>query len=55
MNDEHKALVDNNTWELTDLPPNKRPIEYKWIHKVKLKADGSVERCKARPVAKGFT
>lgn len=54
MNTELQALIDNKTWELTELPTNKKPIGCKWVYKVKLKADGTVERCKARLVAKGF-
>lgn len=52
---EIHALEANNTWLLTDLPPNKRPIGCKWVYKVKLKANGEVERYKARLVAKGYT
>ena len=37
------------------LPPSKVPIGCKWVYKVKLKADGSVERYKAHLVANGFT
>lgn len=55
MNAELHALIDNKTWKLTELPPNKKPIGCKWIYKVKLKADGTIERCKARLVAKGFS
>lgn len=54
MQKELKALSDNNTWDLVDLPPDKKAIGFKWVFKVKLKADGSLERCKARLVAKGF-
>lgn len=53
MNEELKALELNNTWELTPLPPGKKPIACKWIFKTKYKADGSKERDKARLVVLG--
>uniref|UniRef100_A0A2N9GPT0 Reverse transcriptase Ty1/copia-type domain-containing protein n=1 Tax=Fagus sylvatica TaxID=28930 RepID=A0A2N9GPT0_FAGSY len=40
---------------ITDLPPGKHPIGCKWVYKVKLKADGSSERYKARLLAKGYS
>ena len=49
------ALEANNTWTLTPLPANKKPIGCKWVYKIKYKSDGSIERYKARLVAKGFT
>ncbi|XP_019150566.1 PREDICTED: uncharacterized protein LOC109147362 [Ipomoea nil] len=55
MDVEITALQNNQTWELTDLPPGKIPIGCKWIFKVKMKADGTIERHKARIVAKGHT
>ncbi|GJT76411.1 retrovirus-related pol polyprotein from transposon TNT 1-94 [Tanacetum coccineum] len=39
MNDELRALELNGTWEITHLPPSKKPIDYHWIFKTKLKAD----------------
>lgn len=51
---EIQALTDNNTWELVNLPTGKSPIGCKWVYKVKYKADGSIERYKARLMAKGF-
>ncbi|GJZ78479.1 retrovirus-related pol polyprotein from transposon TNT 1-94 [Tanacetum coccineum] len=53
MNSELKALEDNDTWEVTDLPPDKRAIGCHWLYKTKLKSDGSMERKKARLVIQG--
>jgi len=55
MNKEISALQSNNTWEVVDLPLNKKAISCKWVYKTKLKADGSLERLKARLVIRGFT
>ncbi|XP_021762911.1 uncharacterized protein LOC110727641 [Chenopodium quinoa] len=55
MNKELKALAAKNTWVVTDLPKGKKAIGCKWVYKVKLKKDGTLERYKARLVVKGFT
>lgn len=55
MDEELSALSRNNTWELATLPPNKKAIGCKWVYKIKMNADGSIQRYKARLVAKGFT
>lgn len=55
MNVEIKALQDNHTWEVVELPDGKTPIGCRWIFKVKYKSNGEVERFKARLVAKGYS
>jgi len=55
MNKEFQALFDTHTWEITSLPSGKKPIACKWVYKVKYKANGQIERLKARLVVKGFT
>jgi len=54
MNDELKALTANGTWSIVDLPPNVKPIGSKWVYRGKHKADDSIERYKARLVAKDY-
>ncbi|KAJ7967937.1 Retrovirus-related Pol polyprotein from transposon TNT 1-94 [Quillaja saponaria] len=55
MVEEMKALSKNDTWELASLPYGKRAIGCKWVFTIKRKADGTIERYKARLVARGFT
>ena len=55
MKEEIKALESNNTWYITQLSKGHHVIGCKWVYKVKLKANGTVERHKAMLVAKGYT
>nr|KAJ0198242.1 hypothetical protein LSAT_V11C700347490 [Lactuca sativa] len=55
MQDEIKALEQNDTWSLENLPEGKHAIDSKWVYKIKYKPNGDIERYKARLVAKGFT
>ena len=50
-----EALQKNDTWELVPLPKGKKAIGCRWVYTVKLKADGSIDKYKAKLVAKGYT
>ncbi|CAL8092418.1 unnamed protein product [Prunus armeniaca] len=54
INAKVESIMQNHTWELVDLPPGNKPLGYKWIFKKKMKADGSIEKYKARLVVKGY-
>ena len=55
MTKEMSSLKANNVYDLTELPKDRKPVGSKWVFKRKIKADGSVERYKARLVAQGFS
>lgn len=53
MKTEIISLETQHTWDITTLPPGKKPISCKWLYSNKYNSDGSVERPKARLVACG--
>ena len=46
--------MKNETWELVPRRRGINLIDSKWVYKIKKKAGGSIERFKAKLVAKGF-
>ncbi|KAK6142115.1 hypothetical protein DH2020_006983 [Rehmannia glutinosa] len=55
MDEEIAALERNQTWELVPKSTDVKPISCKWVYKLKRHSDGSIERHKARLVARGFS
>ena len=51
---EIDSIMQNHTWELVELPKGCKPLGSKWIFKRKMKADGSIDKYKARLVIKGY-
>lgn len=54
MSEELKAIDKNNTWQLVNLPSNKRPIAVKWVFELKMNPSGQIDIYKVMLVAKGF-
>lgn len=50
--EEMNALKRSDIWTEVDLPKDKKIVGCEWMFNVKCKPDGSVERYKARLVAK---
>ena len=55
IKEKMEALLKNNTWTIVPLHEGKKAVRCKWIFSIKHKADGTVERYKARLVAKDYT
>jgi hypothetical protein len=55
MEAEYGALQANHTWDLVPPPPGANVVTGKWIFKLKLNGDESLEWYKAHYVLWGFT
>ena len=44
MKDEMKALERNATWDLVELPRDRKIVDCKWVYKMKKGVDDKVER-----------
>jgi histone deacetylase 1/2 len=54
MNDEYQALIENKTWHLVPPSSTHNIIDCKWVFHIKTNVDDTIDRYKARLLAKGF-
>lgn len=54
METENVALKNKSTWSLLPSSPDQKLISNKWVFRVKTKADGTLDKLKARLVARGY-
>jgi hypothetical protein len=55
MTKEHQSIMKNDVWEIVPRPKEKSVVTSKWVYKIKHAADRSVDKYKARFVARGFS
>jgi hypothetical protein len=55
MEEEYGALISKGAWELAPRPQGSNVVTGKWVFTHKLRADGTLDRYKARWVLRGFT
>eukprot|EP00253_Pinus_taeda_P002870 PITA_02870 len=55
MNEEYESIIQNDVWEVGPRPQGKYVATSKWLFKIKHGADGSIEKYKARFVARGLS
>lgn len=53
LHDEHQALQDAGTYSIVPPHPSQNVVGCKWVFRVKHKPDGTIDRFKAKLVAKG--
>lgn len=47
-------MLKNDKWEVVKIPEGVKPISCKWEFRINRNSDGSVNKFKARLVARGF-
>jgi hypothetical protein len=55
MVEEYDSIVRNDVWDVVPRPVGKSIVTSRWLYKTKIVADGSIEKHKARFVARGFS
>ena len=55
MVEEYDSIIQNSVWDVVPRSEDTSMVSSQWLYKVKQAADGSVEKHKARFVARGFS
>jgi hypothetical protein len=55
MTKEYQSIIKNDVWEIVPRAKGKDVVSSRWLFKIKHVADGSIEKYKARFVARGFS
>jgi hypothetical protein len=54
MQEEINQLTKQNTWDLVDLPNNRKALKGRWVYKIKTDQNNNIIKYKARWVVKGY-
>ena len=55
MLEEYQSIMKNDVWDVVLRLEGKLVVTSKWIYKIQHVADGSIEKYKARFMARGFS
>jgi hypothetical protein len=55
MTEKYQSIIKNDVREIVPRPKSKDVVSSKWLFKIKHATDGSIEKYKARFVARGFS
>ena len=52
---EMDELQRSKTWDLMEIPKDKKVVSWKWVYKLKKQFDDTIQNYKLRLVAKGYS
>jgi hypothetical protein len=55
MMEEYQSIMKNDVWKVVPRPKEKCIVTSKWVYKIKHAVDGSIDKYKARFMARGFS
>jgi hypothetical protein len=55
MMEEYQPIMKNDVWEIVPRPEGKSVVTSKWGYKIKHAVEGSIDKYKARFMARGFS